>query len=606
MDSFSERNHDPLLFLNSDKSDLDAFLMNTSADMAHMAEELHANVSDVKMENSLDLDSLEANGQLGDMTWLHNSSLSTLAHLDNEDTSDGTMISVNPQSVLPMQIIQIEKTENLLSSESANSAAMRLHANCSNLMNSPENQAQSLQQQQQASQLASTPHVIHQEHPTIRILSVATHDSPQNSPGKTQNYLITSSRNSPLKQQTFVLTTTNGALPTGLTITTSHSPNRSNSGVQQYVLSSPQKLHAITTDKCGRVLLKSGNNLLSPSQASPVLLGRLQTGVQPQQLFQNVHVSSMSSSNGNHSDTATVTSTTNCEERTYPKPVFSYSCLIALALKNSKNGSLPVSEIYNFMCENFPYFKTAPDGWKNSVRHNLSLNKCFAKVDNPKLSQGAKKGCLWALNPAKISKMEDEISKWGKKDPAGLLSSMAYPENLEAIEKGQAGLHYSKKKSPDSSPCTPLRAEATPTKAEYSPLVKTEYSQIKIEKYHPNIRIEKSEPQTPTKAEYSPSVQRDFTPMRHDYLSSPIPKVQHQMKMDSSDMYLDGSLAFNSDTLTDLVLQNSAWDDDYESNLDIDLICDSPSSHSHLSTHSPLTIRASPSLHSHSTGSMKP
>lgn len=134
-----------------------------------------------------------------------------------------------------------------------------------------------------------------------------------------------------------------------------------------------------------------------------------------------------------------------------------------------------------------------------------------------------------------------------------------FSENLEAIEKGQAGLHYSKKKSPDSSPCTPLRAEATPTKAEYSPLVKNEYSQIKIEKYHPNIRIEKSEPQTPTKAEYSPSVQRDFTPMRHDYLSSPIPKVHQQMKMDSSDMYLDSSLVFNSDTLTDLVLQVSLF-----------------------------------------------
>ncbi|PNI64838.1 FOXN4 isoform 5, partial [Pan troglodytes] len=49
--------------------------------------------------------------------------------------------------------------------------------------------------------------------------------------------------------------------------------------------------------------------------------------------------------------------------------------------KNSKTGSLPVSEIYSFMKEHFPYFKTAPDGWKNSVRHNLSLNKCFEKVD---------------------------------------------------------------------------------------------------------------------------------------------------------------------------------------------------------------------------------
>ncbi|GIX68560.1 forkhead box protein N4 [Caerostris extrusa] len=67
------------------------------------------------------------------------------------------------------------------------------------------------------------------------------------------------------------------------------------------------------------------------------------------------------------------------QEIIYPKPVYSYSCLIAMALKNSKTGSLPVNEIYDFMTENFPYFKTAPNGWKNSVRHNLSLNKCFKK-----------------------------------------------------------------------------------------------------------------------------------------------------------------------------------------------------------------------------------
>ncbi|XP_054227099.1 forkhead box protein N4 isoform X4 [Homo sapiens] len=122
----------------------------------------------------------------------------------------------------------------------------------------------------------------------------------------------------------------------------------------------------------------------------------------------------------------------------YPKPIYSYSCLIAMALKNSKTGSLPVSEIYSFMKEHFPYFKTAPDGWKNSVRHNLSLNKCFEKVEN-KMSGSSRKGCLWALNLARIDKMEEEMHKWKRKDLAAIHRSMANPgEETEVLSVQEA------------------------------------------------------------------------------------------------------------------------------------------------------------------------
>ena len=63
------------------------------------------------------------------------------------------------------------------------------------------------------------------------------------------------------------------------------------------------------------------------------------------------------------------------------KPPYSFSCLIFMALEDSPSKMLPVKDIYQWILNHFPYFQNAPTGWKNSVRHNLSLNKCFKKVD---------------------------------------------------------------------------------------------------------------------------------------------------------------------------------------------------------------------------------
>lgn len=87
------------------------------------------------------------------------------------------------------------------------------------------------------------------------------------------------------------------------------------------------------------------------------------------------------------------------------KPPYSFSCLIFMAIEDAPNKRLPVKDIYGWILEHFPYFASAPTGWKNSVRHNLSLNKCFKKVDkdrsqvlgNAGMSYGACRGRYWAV-----------------------------------------------------------------------------------------------------------------------------------------------------------------------------------------------------------------
>ncbi|KAJ8970231.1 hypothetical protein NQ317_015671 [Molorchus minor] len=81
---------------------------------------------------------------------------------------------------------------------------------------------------------------------------------------------------------------------------------------------------------------------------------------------------------------------------TYNKPPYSFSCLIFMAIEDSVQKALPVKEIYAWILDHFPYFRDARTGWKNSVRHNLSLNKCFQKVEKaPNLG----KGSLWTVDP---------------------------------------------------------------------------------------------------------------------------------------------------------------------------------------------------------------
>ena len=77
------------------------------------------------------------------------------------------------------------------------------------------------------------------------------------------------------------------------------------------------------------------------------------------------------------------------------KPVHSYATLITLAIKSSGGSVLrmTLAEIYRWILDNFPYYRTAGNGWKNSIRHNLSLNPIFVKMARPKDDPGKVSGC---------------------------------------------------------------------------------------------------------------------------------------------------------------------------------------------------------------------
>ncbi|GFR80317.1 forkhead box O protein [Elysia marginata] len=78
----------------------------------------------------------------------------------------------------------------------------------------------------------------------------------------------------------------------------------------------------------------------------------------------------------------------------------SYADLITKAIQSSPEKRLTLSQIYDWMVQNVPYFKgkgdsTSSAGWKNSIRHNLSLHNRFMRIQN----EGTGKSSWWVLNP---------------------------------------------------------------------------------------------------------------------------------------------------------------------------------------------------------------
>uniref|UniRef100_A0A182M9I7 Fork-head domain-containing protein n=1 Tax=Anopheles culicifacies TaxID=139723 RepID=A0A182M9I7_9DIPT len=134
------------------------------------------------------------------------------------------------------------------------------------------------------------------------------------------------------------------------------------------------------------------------------------------------------------------------------RPPFTYASLIRQAIIESPEKQLTLNEIYNWFQNTFCYFRRNAATWKNAVRHNLSLHKCFMRVENIK-------GAVWTVNEAEFCKRRPQ--------KLGIMQfkfqqqqQQQHHHHPNASQAGAGSGHQSKKKQ--SSPAVALPSPASP------------------------------------------------------------------------------------------------------------------------------------------------
>lgn len=87
------------------------------------------------------------------------------------------------------------------------------------------------------------------------------------------------------------------------------------------------------------------------------------------------------------------------------RPPYSYTALIYMAMQSIGKARVQLGEIYANIMDSWAYYKARPHetGWKNSIRHNLTVSRCFQKVARAEGEAG--KGGYWEVDE-KLAKID--------------------------------------------------------------------------------------------------------------------------------------------------------------------------------------------------------
>ncbi|CAK9290568.1 unnamed protein product [Gordionus sp. m RMFG-2023] len=183
---------------------------------------------------------------------------------------------------------------------------------------------------------------------------------------------------------------------------------------------------------------------------------------------------------------------------------FSYADLITKAILTSPDKRLTLSQIYDWMVQYIPYFKDKGDnnssaGWKNSIRHNLSLHNRFIRVQN----EGAGKSSWWMINP------EARTGKTVRRRAATLDNTKSCITKRGRIRKRTNTLQNNNLKPNNlSNSCSP--------KNEYLMPQTTPQSLYKSSVLHQTLTTSQQNPNSPLSTSYTASQQSSLTVAGND------------------------------------------------------------------------------------------